>query len=300
VIEYVTWPPPPDIAQWDHAKDRCVYLEMFGEASPRMTPAYTQLPIPEKNGASRHSTNLAPLYEYYWSLGYIDLDKKCGPDSWGGHPADTAAEIYLYFPTAGGWRAEELLATVKYLCPGREHSSLLQNAAHMFSTAQPIVDDASKLAGATGVPGVGLIAASTAAFLDVIGRLKLTSIPPEGDYQWCVQRVVQHVQGEGLLYGVKWTIPKKLFIEFGSRLTGSIAVNIIPSMLQTSSAESDYVQPRRLPARAAALMHLHPRNGAQNEPIRLPTREEEFLELAIEPRASEVDEPYEDTRPQRG
>jgi hypothetical protein len=46
-----------------------------------MTPAYTQLPIPEGNGVSSHPTNLAPVYEYYWSIGYIDPDKKCGPDT---------------------------------------------------------------------------------------------------------------------------------------------------------------------------------------------------------------------------
>jgi hypothetical protein len=284
MIEYVTWPRDVDLS--DHAEDH-FYLEIFGEARPRMDPAYTQLPIPEEDGVSYRYTNLAPLYEYYWSLGYIGSDDKFGPDSWGGRPADTAAEICLYFPTTGGWRAEELLATVKYLCPGREHSSLLQNAAHMFSTAKPIVDDASKLA--MGVPGVGLIAASSSVLLDVLGRLKLTSVPPEGDYKWCVQKVGQYVQGEGLLHGVKWTIPKKLFTEFGSRLTGSIAVNIIPSILQTSSGGSDYTQPRRLPIRATAVMSLHPRHLQGNEPIRLPT--DGFLDLEIEPGAPEVVEP---------
>jgi hypothetical protein len=192
----------------------------------------------------------------------------------------------LYFPTNGGWRIEELLATIKYLCPGREHSSLLQDAAHMFSTAQPIVDDASKLAAASGVPGVGLLAASTASLLDTIGRLKLTSVPPEGDYKWCVQKVDQYMQDAGLLHGVKWTIPKKLFVEFGSRLTGSIAVNVIPAILQSSSVESDYVLPRRLPIRATAVMNPHSRHLKGNEPIQLPT--DRFLQLEIEPRALEA------------
>jgi hypothetical protein len=186
VIEYVIW--PDDSRQWDPGAGHVFYLELFGEASPQMASAYTQLPILEEGGAPRNSSNLAPAYEYYWSLGCINLDKKQGLPSWGGELADTAAEIFLYFPITGGWRAEEIVATVKYLCPGREHSSLLQNAAHMFSAAQPLVEDASKLAAATGVPGVGPIAGSTAALLDVVGRLKLTSVPPEGDYQWCVQR----------------------------------------------------------------------------------------------------------------
>jgi hypothetical protein len=49
-----------------------------------------------------------------------------------------------------------------------------------------------------------------------------------------VQKVAEHVRGEGLLHGVKWSIPKKLFIEFGARLTGSIALNIVPTTLQSS------------------------------------------------------------------
>jgi hypothetical protein len=280
MIEYVTW--PHNIDQWNREEDHFFYLEVFGESSPRITPEYTQLPLSEENGSLTRCTNLAPLYEYYWSLGYIDLDGKCGPHSWGGELADTAAEVHLYFPTTGGWRIEELLATIKYLCPAREHASLLQEAAHMFAAAQPIVEDASKLAGVGSMlPGVGPIAASTATLLDVIARLKVTSVPPTSGYEWYVQKVTHHVQGEGLLQGVKWTISKKLFVEFGSRLTGSIALNIIPSILQPSSGESDHIQFRRLPIRARAIMKLHPRRLQEDKPVPLP--KDGFLELEIEP-----------------
>jgi hypothetical protein len=126
----------------------------------------------------KHNADLAPLYEYFWSLGYIDLDEKCGPDSCGGELAETAAEVYLYFPTTGGWRIEELLATIKYLCPAAEHASLLQDAAHLFATAQPIIEDASKLAAiGSGMPEIGPVAAGTATLLDVLAKLKITSVP---------------------------------------------------------------------------------------------------------------------------
>jgi hypothetical protein len=280
VIEYVTW--PRNIDQWNRQEDHLFYLEVFGEARPRISSDYTQLPLPEEGKDLQRTTNLVPLYEYYWSLGYIDLDGKCGPNSWGGELADTAAEVYLYFPTVGGWQIEELLATVKYLCPAREHSSLLKDAAHLFAAAQPIVDDASKLAGVgRGLPGVGPIAASTATLLDVIARLKVTSVPPASGYEWSVQKVAQHVSGEGLLHGIKWTISKKLFIEFGSRLTGSIAVNIVPSMPPGHSGESVLMEPKRLPLRASAVMYLHPKRFQKDEPISLP--KSEFLELQIEP-----------------
>src|SRR5690242_1665805 len=156
VIEYKTW--PYNIDQWKREKDRLFYLELFGETSPRITPGYTQLPLPEENEISRHSTNLAPLYEYYWSLGYVDIDKKCGPAGWGGNPKETAAEVYMYFPTTGGWWIQELVATVKYLIPGTEHLSVLKHVADLFATAQPIVEDVSKIASAgSGLPGVGPI-----------------------------------------------------------------------------------------------------------------------------------------------
>jgi hypothetical protein len=276
MIKYVTW--PGNINQWNHEEDHLFYLEVFGEARPKVSPEYTQLPLPGEGADLNQSKNCTPLYEYYWSLGYVDLDGKCGPSSWGGELADTAAEVYLYFPTAGGWQIEELLATIKYLCPAREHVSLLQDAAHMFAAAQPIVEDASKLA-AIGLPGVGSIAASTATLLDVIARLKVTSVPPMSGYEWSVQKVAQHAQGEGLLHGIKWTISKKLFMEFGSRLTGSIAVNIIPSMPQARSGESDHME--RLPLRARAVMNLHPQRFQADEPVSLP--ENGFLELQIEP-----------------
>jgi hypothetical protein len=286
VVAYVRW--PGNIDQWDRERDHHFYLEVFGDPSPRMAHGYTQLPVAEGSQESSQRTNISPLYEYYWSLGYIDPDGEFGPESWGGELADTAAEVYLYFPTTGGWRIEELLATIKYLCPGKEHASLLQEAAHMFATAQPIVEDASKLAAiGRGLPGVGPIAASTATLLDVIARLKITSVPPMAGYEWSVQKVTGHVQGEGVLHGIKWTISKRFFIEFGSRLTGSIAVNIVPSILQDFSGEPDQDQPRRLPIRARAVMHLYPQRGdtlsvRPDDPVRLPD-DRQFLELHIEP-----------------
>ena len=70
-----------------------------------------------------------------------------------------------------------MLATIKYLCPSREHLSHLKDAAEMFSAAKPIVEDASKLASVGSVlPGVGPIAASSAVLLNTIARLKITSV----------------------------------------------------------------------------------------------------------------------------
>jgi hypothetical protein len=286
-MQYVMW--PSDIDQWNREEDHFFYLEVFGETSPTITSGCAHTARAMENESPNHNTDLAPLYEYFWSIGFVDLDRKCGPETWGGELADTAAEVYLYFPTTGGWRIKELLATIKYLCPAAEHSSLLQEAADLFATAQPIIEDASKLAAiGSGLPEIGPVAASAATLLDVLAKLKITSVPPSHDYKWSVQKVTEYKRGEGLLHGVKWTIPKKLFIEFGARLTGSIALNVIPTSLQLSSAEPVQTELRRLPIRARANMHLHPRPFQRREPSESPIRvpREEFLELEIEPRVS--------------
>jgi hypothetical protein len=110
VIEYILW--PPNIDKLSPEEDYSFYFEVFGEVSPRIASEYTQVPLPEEDAGFKQCVNFAPMYEYYWSLGFVDLDGKCGPDTWGGELAQTAAEVYLYFPTTGGWRVEEMLATI--------------------------------------------------------------------------------------------------------------------------------------------------------------------------------------------
>jgi hypothetical protein len=161
------------------------------------------------------------MYEYYWSLGFVDLDGKCGPDTWGGELAQTAAEVYLYFPTTGGWRVEEMLATIKYLCPSREHLSHLKDAAEMFSAAKPIVEDASKLASVGSMlPGVGPIAASSAVLLNTIARLKITSVAPTNDYVWSVQKGFLELEIKPRALGVRPTVTRARDLLFRGSLRG--------------------------------------------------------------------------------
>lgn len=82
MIEYVTC--PPNIGKLSPEEDYSFYFEVFGEASPRITSEYTQASLPEEDAGLKQCINFAPLYEYYWSLGFVDLDGKCGPGTWGG------------------------------------------------------------------------------------------------------------------------------------------------------------------------------------------------------------------------
>jgi len=271
-------------------ENKFFYFELFGETSPLITPGYTQLML-EENERSKHGTNLAPLYEYYWSLGYVGSDPKWGRDLWWRRHKKKAAEVYLYFPTTGGWWIQELLATVKYLTPGTEHAAVLQNAAQIFASAQPIVEDVSKLAKAgEGLPGAGPIAASSAVLLDIIAKLKITSVPPVKHYKWSVQKVAGYVSEEGkepvLMHGVKWTIPAKLFIEFGPRLTGSIAVTIIPAS-EHSEEKPDHIQLMPMPIRAKAVIHWHPEFRGREPKLGSEDGKSEYLKLEITPLQSE-------------
>jgi hypothetical protein len=281
MIQFVTW--PSDLAHWNLEKDGPFYLELYGETRPEVDERYVEvLSLAEEQHGLKEGARLAPLYECCWSLGYLDHETKHSPESWG-NLADTAAEVYLYFPSAGGWRIQELIATVKYLCPARDHVSLLQEAAHLFATAQPIIEDASKLAGsASWVPGMGMAATGTAALLDTIAKLKLTSVPPAKGYEWSVQKVARHVTGEGLLHGVKWTLPKKLFVELGTRLTGSIAISVVPAELQSDPGRAEPDSLERRPVRASAVIHAHPAILRGGKAISLPAHG--FVELQVQPK----------------
>jgi hypothetical protein len=284
MIEFVTW--PSNLAERSAEEDRRFYLELYGEIQPEVDERYVEvLSMAEEHQGLKEGARLAPLYEYCWNLGCLDDDDmEHATEGWG-DLADTAAEVYLYFPTAGGWRVEELVATVKYLCPAREHTSLLQEAAHMFATAQPIIEDVSKLASASSAlaPGIGPAATGTAALLDTIAKLKLTSVPPAEGYDWSVQKVARYLGGEGLVSGVRWVLPKKVFIEFGTRLTGSIALSIVPSKLQSLTDNGEPQSLERLPVRAKAIIHEHAVMPGRGKSVSLPPKRG-FLELQVHPK----------------
>jgi hypothetical protein len=284
MIQFVTW--PSDIAEWSVEEDGRFYLELYGEIQPEVDDRYVEvLSMAEEHQGLKEGARLAPLYEYCWNLGCLvdDDNIEQETEAWG-DLADIAAEVYLYFPTAGGWRIEELVSTVKYLCPAREHTSLLQEAAHMFATAQPIIEDVSRLASASSAlaPGIGPAATGTAALLDTIAKLKLTSVPPAEGYDWSVQKVARYLSGEGLVSGVKWVLPKKLFREFGTRLTGSIALSVVPSRLQSPTNNGEPQSFERLPVRAKAIIHEHALMPGRGRSVCLPKRG--FLELQVHPK----------------
>jgi hypothetical protein len=123
-IESVSHPEP--LSAWDAKNpDQPYYLELVGETSPSVDTAYAQIvPAGASSGAPQSAT-AAPVYEYWWTIGHPGhphhqggfLERVLGPDNLWERLADPAARVYMYFPLGGGWRVNELVATVKYMSP---------------------------------------------------------------------------------------------------------------------------------------------------------------------------------------
>jgi hypothetical protein len=297
-----------------------VYLELFGETRPFVDTAFAELiPASAAADAPPVSGASAPVYEYWWTIGHPGLPREDGrfPD-WlhrsetGEDPDgdsarkfwddldDPAARVYVFFPRNGGWRIKELVATVKYLSPVPQQADFWSKAVQSWTALQPLVQDASTLAGALG-PAVGVPARGAVTTLNALAELKLSSVPQGAGLDWSVGKVTfghpESTDGEssqdnadaaqrseadpvdtGVMQGVVWTLPAKMFTELGGRLTGSLAVTFIPCGLQMgaqpASGEPTF-QPRAILAHAV----VYPKGG---DPCWVPA-ERRFIRLHVAP-----------------
>lgn len=222
---------PANLADWK-PKEQPFYLELYGETSPLVDEAFAEV-VPA-GGTDPKATADAPVYEYWWTLGHPgapeehrhwiedDSDKRPWQEV-----ADPAARVYLYFPILSGWRANEIVATLKYLSPVPEQHDWLKTVAQDFHAVQPLVGGAASIAGL--VPG----AATASKWLDTISKLQISSLPQSGDLKWSVGKVTFGSE-KGVMQGVMWTIPRAVFQRLGGRLTGSLAVSFVPARSQVS------------------------------------------------------------------
>lgn len=279
MIRVATW--PTQFASWDQEKEP-FYLEVFGEAEPVLDMSSAEV-IPA-GGTTAQTTKSTPIYEYWWTVGHGGhgpqhrhlFEGRTKSQLWS-KLDDVAARVYLYFPIAGGWRAKELVATVKYLSPVSDQRDWSAKAAQDWQTVQPIVAGASQLAAGLGVvPGVGSIAAGAAPLLSAISKLQIGSIP-QGvkGFNWYVEKVTfGAAASHGVMQGVVWALPNKMFELLGGRLTGGIALSFIPSRAQTDEEEG-WV-PKALPMLAHAVVY------ADGKERWVPARNK-FVELELAP-----------------
>ncbi len=302
---------PPDLAEW-RATNQRFYLELFGETRPLVDTTFAEL-IPASSGsdASPVSGVSAPVYEYWWSIGHPGLPREEGrfPDwlhhrndgedaegeearKFWGSLDDPAARVYVFFPRNGGWRVKELAATVKYLSPVPQQKDFWAKTAQDWAVLQPLVQEASTLAGAVG-PQVGVPAKGAVTTLNALAQLKVNSVPQGAGLDWSVGKVTfGHPSPEttedgsaevdpsrtGVMHGVVWRLPAKMFTELGGRLTGSLAVTFIPCGLQTA-AEPAPAQPAFEPRAILAHAVVYAKG---DDPYWVPA-EQQFIRLRVSP-----------------
>lgn len=234
---------PADLATWDQDQDP-YYLEVFGEAEPVLDMTHAEvLPV---GGSTAQASTVTPVYEYWWTVGHGGskpehrhlLESHETLDLWH-RLEDVAARVYLYFPIAGGWRIQELAASAKYLAPVAQQSDWTEKAAAEWTRMQPIVAGAGQVASVLGVvPGVGVVAAGAAPILSAVSKLQVGSVPQDvKGFDWYMEKVTfGAAAGHGVMQGVVWAIPKEMFERLGGRLTGSLAVSVVPTASGDASA----------------------------------------------------------------
>ena len=271
---------PVDLSTWDQNQDP-YYLEVYGEAEPVLDLSHAEV-VPAGGSMARTAT-ATPIYEYWWTIGHGGtkpehrhlFESRTKLDLWR-RLEDIAARVYLYFPTAGGWRVHEVAASTKYLAPVSHQSDWTEKAASEWQRMQPIVAGAGQVASALGVvPGVGTVTAGAAPILSAVSKLQVGSVPQEvKGFGWYVEKVTfgaGPARG-GVMQGVVWAIPKDMFEHLGGRLTGSLAASFVP----TAPAGKPW-EPKPLPMLAHAVVY------AKGEHCWVPGQRN-FVDLLISPK----------------
>jgi hypothetical protein len=271
---------PPDLSKWDPDRDP-FYLELYGETSPELDWTESQ-PDGSSSGGTSAASRPVPTYEYRWTIGHPGGHRhtehlwplrKRSEDLWE-ELEEPAARAYIFFPQSGGWRIEEVLATVKYLRPVYEQEKLTQQAAETFQKISPYVEDISKLAGL--VPNPAFTAASS--LLGTVAKLQLNDVPRADGFDWSVAKVTFGSRKYGVMQGVMWTLPKKMFTVLGGRLTGSVAVSFLPAMFQKDgTVVAEPAELAQLPVLAHAVVYGHAGERWS------PRSKSRFIELQVKP-----------------
>jgi len=286
MIEVVSF--PANLTTWQ-PQDQPFYLELYGETSPDLDAKYAEV-LP-KGGATPSTTESAPVYEYWWTLGHLggsiywpgqdDVSKPPRATTaapWEGLGEKIAAQVFLEFPIEGGWRPREIVATVKYLTPVAQQHAWWNQLGQDLKLLDPELDAASKVAGL--VPG----GSQASKVLETISKLQVSSVPQTKDFPWSVEKVTAGGNNRPVTQGVMWNLPASLLRAQGGRVTGSVAVSLLPVSQQSALPAVAASSPQCMPIRASA--SIFPRNGA---PFHVPSTSgrrsgNRSIELMIQPK----------------
>ena len=277
---------PKDLRTWhEREDDPPFYLELYGEDAPTLDTTFAQV-IPV-GGTSAETIHPTPVYEYFWTLGHAGSRsvrrrfRRRNSDQLWSKLADTAARVYIYFPVSAGWRANEIVASVKYLGPVKDQETWSQKAGEDWQRVQPMIAGASHAAETPGVvPGVGAVAAATAPVLGAIAKLQVGNVPlAVRGFGWYVEKVTIGSPEHGLMQGIVWALPREMFEALGGRLTGSVAVSLVAT--QDAPTQDALERVPYAPGEAAVLAHACV--YADNGEFWAPRAKNEFVELPIRP-----------------
>ncbi len=276
---------PPDLKLWDPDKEgaKPFYFELFGETEPLLDGSYAELATAATTGGAPTAPRVS-VYEYWWTIGHEGRPPRARGSRlthWMGRATrdwiwdrldEHAAAVLVFFPTDGGWRVNEVAATVKYMSPVPHDPTLAERASGVLTTVEPLLQDASQLVSLVQ-PAIGGVASKAAQTLDVLAQMKINQVPQVGGYAWGVSKVTTVSESGGVSHGVRWTLPKLMFRELGGRITGTVAVSFVPIMRQGAPPSP----PRAGSIRAHASISPH---GEQQ--IWVPGRSS-FIELEVTP-----------------
>jgi hypothetical protein len=272
---------PADLASWDPQQEP-FYLELYGETRPLVDVTYAEVRPAGTDDGAEQTTAATPIYQYWWTIGHTG-DPQQLDDLWNRLDGHVAARVYLYFPLDKGWRIKELVATVKYLQPFYEQTTFWNKLTDDWQHfASPAIAGAGSLAGLAPNPAV----AGAGSILSAIAKLQINSVPQVPGFEWSVGKVTTPWQDVGVVQGVMWTLPKKMFTELGGRLTGSLALSFIPSQRQ-QGAEVGAAAPTF--GQGAVLAHAVV-YGPGDRHLWAPAQNR-FVTLHVHPRAADVPQP---------
>lgn len=276
---------PSDWNSWNSSSSQ-PYLELYGETQPVLCTNLTEMLPASATSDDLKMDAVLPIYEYFWTIGisehlydqfaqHVENVVDEGVDVLTHH--HTGAEVTLYFPLAGGWRVEEVVATIKYVRPLPHQDNLVKKVADYWDTVAPIVGKIADITGKLNIPGVSI----GANLLSMLTKVPITSLPPVDGLSWSIKRVTGYIESE-IMDGVRWTLPKKLFYILGYRVTGSIAVYFHPTQhrphhqnQQQEAVSGDQPKIQTKPILAQAVVS----NASQ----RIPTLGKEYSKLDVTP-----------------
>lgn len=286
MIEYVSYPAP--LAEWN-PPSQPFYLEVCGETSPVLDTASAEVMPAGKDAAV--SSASAPVYEYWWTLAHpnsrehadsqpdvLSRPDDSGQPVWERLRASSAARVYLYFPVSQGWRIREIMATVKYLTPVQQQESWWDKAGKDLRLLTPLVGDAGNIVDL--IPG----GATVSKWLTTISKLQLSSVPQTKDFPWTVEKVTRGGNGKEVMQGVVWNLPRSLLEAQGGRVTGSLAVSVLPAGTQRGEAVATTAAASAGMLRAYAQIFAED-GGITRLPDHVPAQDDNggFAELRISP-----------------